>query len=246
MNPQIELIYALKSAADFDAQRQVFLNSVAAYGYDTLTFGVFVDPAKERPAEEILWVDNLPAGWMEHYLAQGYQTKDVAVEHCFSGTDPLLWHGLFDDIDAGNLAMEQAQVQQEARDIGLQTGFTQPLRGHDGGRGGISLISRSAITEAEHNARFEQNRQALVAQCEIFYAFSDWRALGRVHYGLSPREKECLKWLAKGLSQKQIGAKLGTHPKTIEKQVAAARDKLQAATTMQAVAKAVLWSMLDL
>lgn len=56
---------------------------------------------------------------------------------------------------------------------------------------------------------------------------------------LSPREQQCLMYLAQGLRVNALAAVLGTDPKTVEKQIASARAKLGAATREQAVAIAI-------
>lgn len=62
---------------------------------------------------------------------------------------------------------------------------------------------------------------------------------------LSPREKQCLLHLARGLRVDAIAEALGTDPKTVEKQIASARAKLGAATPAQAVAIAVQNNLLS-
>ncbi|MFK7837975.1 MAG: LuxR family transcriptional regulator [Sulfitobacter sp.] len=241
----MDLVFSLKEAADISAQRDAFLKSVSEFGYDTLIFGMFADPTQSVPAEEMFWIDNVPEGWMQHYAANDYASADVAVAHCLKSDGVLLWQDLFDSIDEGKLEERNAILQKDARDIGLHTGFTKPLIGLGGARAGMSLIARNTLGAGEHQRLFQANQREIEAACDVFYAFSDWRSLGAIKYGLSAREKECLKWLASGLGHKQIADKLGTVPKTIDKQVLSARTKLRARTTAQAVAKAVMWSLID-
>lgn len=56
---------------------------------------------------------------------------------------------------------------------------------------------------------------------------------------LTPRERQCLTLLAKGLRVDAIAKAFGTDPKTVEKQIASARAKLGATTVTQAVAIAI-------
>ncbi len=56
---------------------------------------------------------------------------------------------------------------------------------------------------------------------------------------LSPREREVLHLLARGLTTERIATVLQTSGRTVEKQIAAARKKLSATTREQAVALAV-------
>lgn len=62
---------------------------------------------------------------------------------------------------------------------------------------------------------------------------------------LTPRERQCLTLLAKGLRVDAIAKAFGTDPKTVEKQIASARAKLGAATREQAVAIAIRNNLLS-
>jgi DNA-binding CsgD family transcriptional regulator len=67
------------------------------------------------------------------------------------------------------------------------------------------------------------------------------RARGRRDRGLlSPRERDCLLWLASGLRTREIAARMGLARVTVDLHLRNARRKLGAATLPQAVAKAVL------
>lgn len=61
---------------------------------------------------------------------------------------------------------------------------------------------------------------------------------------LSPRERQCLTFLAKGKRLKDIADSLGIKVKTVDKQVSSARDKLGATTNEQAVAIAIRANLL--
>ena len=58
--------------------------------------------------------------------------------------------------------------------------------------------------------------------------------------GLSPREKECLTWLATGLAPKQISHRLAISDRTLEKHIGSAKKKLRANTRDHAVARALM------
>ena len=62
---------------------------------------------------------------------------------------------------------------------------------------------------------------------------------------LSPRERECLLWVMRGLRNIQIADRLGTHPKTVEKQLANVRRKLSARTNAQAATRALLLDLIE-
>ena len=58
------------------------------------------------------------------------------------------------------------------------------------------------------------------------------------------RELECLTWTMIGLRVQEVAHRMGTHPKTVEKQLANTRQKLRARTTTQAVARAIVMNLI--
>ncbi|OAI48535.1 hypothetical protein AYO45_00950 [Gammaproteobacteria bacterium SCGC AG-212-F23] len=58
-------------------------------------------------------------------------------------------------------------------------------------------------------------------------------------YGLTERQKDCLYYLAKGMSYKQIGKKIKLSPRTVENYLNAAKNKLSCSTRSELIDK--LW-----
>jgi DNA-binding CsgD family transcriptional regulator len=56
---------------------------------------------------------------------------------------------------------------------------------------------------------------------------------------LSPREKECLEWVAKGLSDTDIGDLLSISSSTVTSYIKNVRDKFKVRTRIQAVTIAI-------
>ncbi len=235
----LEFIEALNTATDPDLQRNHLLNTIAEFGYDKAVYGVFPAYPTDTPLEEMFWVSGYPDEWMQRYLENEYMQFNAAVHHCFKSTTPLLWADLFADADAGNLGNRISSMHYEARDFGLKLGVTIPVRDIKGGKGGISFSGSAEMSEIEHVTLWRSNGPMFELYADLFHAFCDRQTLFNNQYELSPRERECLLWLAKGKRTKQIASILGIHIKTIDKQIHAAKRKLNATTTPQAIAKAM-------
>ena len=65
------------------------------------------------------------------------------------------------------------------------------------------------------------------------------------HVRLSPRERECLKLCAQGLTAKQIAYRLDRSPATVMLHLKSATRKLGARNRVQAVARAAHYRLLD-
>jgi len=61
---------------------------------------------------------------------------------------------------------------------------------------------------------------------------------------LSPREKECLEWAAKGLSDHDISDLLAISPSTVTSYMKSVREKFNVRTKIQAVALAVSYGII--
>ncbi len=71
------------------------------------------------------------------------------------------------------------------------------------------------------------------------------RRLERERVRLSPRERECLCWLARGLRNDRIAERMGLTKATVELHIAHARQKLRARTREHALAKAVALGLVE-
>ena len=53
---------------------------------------------------------------------------------------------------------------------------------------------------------------------------------------LTPRERDCLSWAARGMTYQEIAGVLDVSPRTVEQHLTSARSKLGAYSTAQAIA----------
>jgi DNA-binding CsgD family transcriptional regulator len=120
-----------------------------------------------------------------------------------------------------------------------------PLRSSGSALGGFSLLTGMAAPEflAWHRAR---GRWATLAAHVIDQRILALAAFPVPSPRLSPRERECMTWLAIGLRYDRIAERLGIARPTVELHLLNARRKLGAKTREQALAKAVALGLLDL
>jgi DNA-binding CsgD family transcriptional regulator len=62
---------------------------------------------------------------------------------------------------------------------------------------------------------------------------------------LSPREKECLSWVANGLSNKEMARKMDISPRTVESYIAALKFKLNCTSRFKLLAKLMNQNCMD-
>src|SRR3546814_1656768 len=88
----------------------------------------------------------------------------------------------------------------------------------------------------------EGKETLLVAAAMLFHhhAISETRRQQVGATPLSPRERDCMTYVARGLRTVRIAERLGLSEVTVELYLRNARRKLKAATTSQAVARAMI------
>lgn len=179
------------------------------------------------------------------YIALKFSDENVGNDPYYSyvlqATEPLLWSdfSFFSDFTP-----EQRNSVAIDFDFDVVVGVTLPFRFFDGmGRAGCSLQTQS-LSWQEFDAQWREHGQAMNAVVAAFDAAMRENCLNE-YFDLSRRERECLSWLADGLRPQQIAHRLGTHVKTIEKQIESARVKLKSATNAQALAKALVLGVIN-
>jgi LuxR family quorum sensing-dependent transcriptional regulator len=127
-----------------------------------------------------------------------------------------------------------SRVIAEARDFGLNDGFAIPYLMLSGDVAGISL-GGARVEMGEHGATILP-----VVACFALGRILQIRTRTTAHAAVvSPRERECLAWIAAGKTDWEISSILTIAEATVDKHVRRARAKLGAANRAQAVAEAL-------
>jgi LuxR family quorum sensing-dependent transcriptional regulator len=236
---------ALKQAPDAEAQWRLLARQAELHGFDKVTYG-FLPLGSTAPVEQaVIWMRNSPAAWVEHYQQCDFASHDPIIHHCNRSRRPVDWRELEANCTNGRFCAEVRRVCLDARQFGLRHGISFPLRDAIGAKGGISFGARSDVAEQEYRSDLARHHPLLQVCADMFHAGLDRRSLAAQRYELNERERECLKWLAVGLKQKNIAHKMGVAPPTIELYVRSIKRKLNAASTAQIIAKAVSLDLID-
>ena len=160
------------------------------------------------------------------------QLVDPLIRHMGTTSEPFRWSDV--RAGAGPVAL---QVLDEATEFGMNDGFALPIYGTDGAMIGVTVA-------AEHYELDKRDEAALHMAAIYFHAkFSRFRMrnppIPKVSK-LTPRERECLSWVASGKTDWEISQILNISEQTAHEYVQNAITKLNATTRAQAVAVAML------
>lgn len=208
------------------------LREARVYGLDYVAANGTYDMA--NPEEGDILHAGLPADWTGYYLDNGYLSLDPALKQCRSATLPFQWREI---ISANDLSSAERQVMLEAREANLNNGLIVPIHGPDGYGGFVSYagpgeeISREAVLNLQIVSIYLHDKlRTLVKRPALSVP------LGTV---LTPREAECLHWMALGKSDWEIGEILTISEHTVKKHADKIKNKLGVRTRVQAVVEAL-------
>jgi len=241
-------LYATRSAHETWEATVSFLKSL---GFDLMMYGYAALDGCGAPAG-VETLSNFPADYQQRYSQQQYYRDDPVVHHCIGslstlrvGRDSLhLWPG-----QGRGLTAVQHRIINEAADCGMTVGVAIPLRSP--GRypvAGVSLSNSMGCAEFERFFADWGNTAQLAAIHAHMRLQMQLQTSGCAESGivLSNQERECLLWVARGLSSKDAAKRIGLSPKTVDFHIAKAMGKLGGATRSHAVAQAIFLGLLHL
>lgn len=183
---------------------------------------------------------NYPRAWQERYLRRGYPAIDPTVEYAKTGDAPLAWsRDLF--------ARESlAPLARDTLAIGLNHGWTQPIRDHGGSFGMLTLARRGGpLGQEELRAKLPSMQWlAHVVHEHLFAEFQAWQRNESLRQ-LTDRELACLRLAAEGHTAAEMAALTGVGERTVNFHMANAIAKLGAANKTHAVVLAMRLGLIE-
>mgnify|MGYP002619841742 CR=1 FL=1 len=220
--------------AGTDALRlRAFFSFAATLGFGSVSY------VSARYPEVLMVADDqrmrsIQLAWRERYLAMEYLRSDAMVHRAVRTALPVEWMAANPEPGLGKV---QSRIFREAYEHGLRGGLVIPLS-DTRGDAAIGLF---------HDARSGVScRIAEIALLHFAGAFlhDQMQAPDVNRIRLSARERECLSWIRAGLTASEIADRLRISESTVVFHLKNGRAKLGAATTAQALARAVTLKLL--
>ena len=193
---------ALHSATDFDALRALLQSLCGSLGHRYFNYrGHFPLPGGKRATPRL---GNFPQAWQAHYDAQRYASIDPVLSRACRQLTPVEW------TSALYASPEARQLLRDQRAAGLRCGVTYPVFTPSGALGTLSLASPRRSPRAPHAPVAHAWTQHAGAVLAMHVHEAVWRIVQRDasrHCApvLTPRELECLRWVARGKTSWEIG-----------------------------------------
>ena len=183
--------------------------------------------------------------WEEAIGPQALIDNDHSIEAMDHGQRMVEWMPTDYAAFLETLTPRQRRQFEIEAELGMTYGASLLLDGHRLGYSGMGIWLETHRSPEAFRAEWGRFGADLTAASNLLDV-AVREARPNLLVRLSPREIDCLSWLARGLRPQEICWRLGISEKTFEKHIASAKAKLKARTRDQALAKAVLLNLLPL
>lgn len=228
----------------FEAMKQLGFEALI-YDYTPVPYDL--DGAVMIPS--LLKLRNISEDMREYWFDRGYFRIDPVQQVALRTSAPFYWNYNADaDTPISRfMSDDTAPVTRYLSERDMSTGVTVPVHMPGGDYATVTGIRYGANGDFERHAlRYiaDFNLLAHVFHEAAFSLFdAEARSVGKVR--LTERERECLRYSAKGLSAKEISRIIDRSVPTVVMHLNAAAKKLGARNRTQAVVRATHYRLLD-
>lgn len=230
----VEFIEKVQQVETTDALLEVVRNSLSRFGVTYFTLYEFTG-STEKGA-----LGNYPGEWGMRYAERRYEYRDPVARRLFEERKGFFW----DEKslrESGRLNPKKGKVFFEGAEFGLQEGYAHLIPDT---RGYAALTSYCSD-------RVERDPRMLPAMHLVsVYMYGKYKELTAVQplpdipY-LTPRQRECLQWVAAGKSDWDTAQIMNISRTTVHSHVEAAKHSLGVATRVQAAVKAYHFGLIS-
>jgi len=225
-----EFIEQLEQQEDIASLLGAFQKLIERFGFNSYCIG---DPASPtKPRANRVWGIAWPQEWMKRHAHHNYIAADPVIQEMLVRNTPFRWR----DVRVAEDGLS-GKIMDEAGEFKMSDGFGLPIYSPDGTVIGISMGTDRYEISKRDEACLHLAAIYFHAKLERMRALETPRPLLP---RLTPRERECLSWVAAGKTDWEISQILNISQQTAHEHVQNALVKLNATTRAQAVAIALL------
>ena len=208
-------------------------------GFSSFLYG-FSHPGS--PANSHTVISTYPTEWRREYDARQYAQIDPTVQHCARSVLPIVWTPQLFKTE------QQQNVLQQASEYSLRSGASIPIHGINGEIAMVSVASdnKKLMSNPKHVGALLPSMQLLAAYVHESHSKVTARIAAINSPHLTPRELECLKWVADGKTAWETSRILKCSERTINFHVTNIVTKLGVSNRRHAVARALQLRLIQL
>lgn len=238
--PLGEAFEAISSGADVMERWRHLLEFFGRHGADQVNYAVLDTLSFERECAPVTNFSSMDAGWIKYYLENRLDLHDPHVRFVRERRHlPYRWNAKVAAQLADNKEQEVIALAAEA---GLRSQINVIVEDPVGGRNPIGGMSIGSSNCDDDYFRSISGKESLLLTVALLFHNQNIGEIRREQVDAKPltsRERDCLTFVALGLRTTSIAERLHISEVTVEMHLRNARHKLRAATTAQAVARAM-------
>ena len=227
-NPVLE---AIRAETDTSALWNILLSYFHDRGIDKVSYHHFMPNISAQQAVTVN-ADGFSDAWVCHYIEQKLYTIDPITELAQTATTPFRWSSIRDLV---RLTPEQSIYLDEMREAGLGDGLAFQVFGPGLRNGYVGLGFESARFFPDDTTILDFQ---IIAQA-AHLRYCDLNPADFAPGDLSPRERQILRWIARGKSNAGIADILLLSPHTVDTLVRRIFSKLGVADRTTAAIQGV-------
>jgi len=188
-------------------------------------------PDKGERLWDCVLMNTRPDEWSSEYVEQDYFLRDPMALELGRSYMPFGWS---DVEETRKFSKSESEIMDWTSDFGMDSGFVVPIFETSGN---VALVSL-----AGENVELPEDTRGAASLASIYLhnrLFTLKRMVQEDSVSLTPREVECLHWVAAGKSDWQIGQILNISAKTVNYHIENVKRKFGVATRIQAVVAAM-------
>lgn len=227
-----DFVDATNGATDAQDLRRLLMDELRARGFDYTVYSQLSRYQESGDFGDLLLIVTYPDDWVVRYATKNYAEVDPVAHTARHSRRAFSWASVAER----DLLPRQRQVMEECRAAGLYGGITVPLFGP---RGDSALLSVAGPHVEDHPGTV-RTIASLAHQFHLVHEdLTDDTAEVPAFVPLSPREREVLTWSARGKSTWDISEILGISERSVTFHVNNAMRKLDSASRIMAILKAI-------
>jgi DNA-binding CsgD family transcriptional regulator len=222
-------------AATSDVSKVIerFIEAISVFGFTASAGGAWAGAGGSRSYR--FYFNNWPKDWFEFYLERGFMEIDPMILEARRRMTPFLWTEM---VGARTFTVEGAAVIAAGKAYGWAEVMGIPIHGPSSYQG---LVSVAALKPVTMNAA----ERAIIRSMALAVHDKAYEAVGfglsnRSPILLTPREADCMRWVAAGKTDAEIAIILGIAPATTHYHIENVKKKAGTRSRSEAVALLVL------
>lgn len=191
---------------------------------------------------------NLHPDWIAYYEERGFANDDYGVQHVLDRKLSPIFHDIDRPPEQLDISASAQELWNTVGSLGMKRFLALPFSDITGaGAGGISFGSDS-LSSNEFNATLKRDGALIMAMANIAHSRLKARYMSAELLGtiLTKRQREVLRCLALGLSNKEIADRLNMKEATVSFHLKATARRLDVRTTREILPRAIALNLVYL